>query len=345
MFNLAHPNLFLIFEILAFISFVAILAREIYQKNKIRVLEILSCLVFGLLLEIGNTYLSHMYSYSSEFWLQIFNVPLAIGCGWTVIIYCAMLLSDQYNIPWYLRPFMDALTALTLDLSLDAIAIRLGFWHWAIPLNQEWYGVPFENLVGWILVVLSFSFLIRYLRTLNLKRFFSRLLFAFSPFLAYVGLALGLVVFSLIAILPYEINNWRMWLTFNYHPNISVLYNPQVQLWKTIVLVAFVVDLVNMVGWSLFKYRKKYLKHFDLLSFIILSALHVFFFVALLITGIYQQMPILLVLGLGMFLVHCLLHFLPYLREPRIIYLFKKVEKSLASGQETVERILEDTLQ
>jgi len=158
-----HVDYFLIFEILGFISFLLIVAREIYLRNFSRLFEIVSCAIFGLILEIGDTYLAHTYSYNQSFLVKLAHVPVSIGLGWAVIIYCAMLLSDQYNIPWTLRPFMDALTALTLDLSMDVVAIRLGFWSWTIPLDKEWYGVPFENLVGWILVVLSFSFLIRFI--------------------------------------------------------------------------------------------------------------------------------------------------------------------------------------
>lgn len=342
--NIISPNLYLVLEILFFVSFLAILAREIYQKNKTRVFEIISCVVFGMILEIGNTYLAHTYYYSQDFLIKIFNVPLAIGCGWATIIYCAMLLSDQYNIPWTLRPFMDAFTALILDLSMDAVAIRLGFWRWLIPLNQEWYGVPFENLVGWIFVVLSFSFTIRYLRTLNLKRALSKLLFILSPFLAYAGLVLGLAIFSFIAVLPYGINNWAALLTFNYHPDFSLLYNPQVQLWKLIALVVIVVELINIIIWSIFKYRKNYTWHFDLLSFTILSSYHLLFLFSLFIFGIAKEMPVLLFLSILMFLIHLLIHLLPYILNPTVIYGFKKIQKSLQMEGERLEKIINSSV-
>lgn len=54
-------------------------------------------------------------------------VPLCIGISWGVVIYTAMATSDRFGLPWYLRPIMDALLALTIDLGMDAIAIRLGF--------------------------------------------------------------------------------------------------------------------------------------------------------------------------------------------------------------------------
>jgi len=192
-------NYFVIFESIVTFAFILIVAREIYQRNFRRVFEIISCAIFGLILEIGNTYLAHTYSYSPNFLINLVNVPISVGLGWAVIIYCAMLLSDQYNIPWHLRPFMDAFTAIIVDLAMDAVAIRLGFWTWAIPLDKEWYGVPFENLVGWILVVLSFSFIVRFIRTLNYRRALTKILMIFTPVLAYVGLMLGLLIYSIIA--------------------------------------------------------------------------------------------------------------------------------------------------
>jgi len=339
-----HPNLFFLFEILGFVSFGAILVRELYQRNAHRVYEILACAVFGMILEIGNTYLAHTYAYSENFLVNIAHVPVAIGLGWAVIVYCAMLLSDQYNIPWTLRPFMDALTALVLDLSMDAIAIRLGFWHWSIPLNQEWYGVPFENLVGWILVVLSFSFLARFIRTLNPKRILTKALMIVSPLLAYAGLVVGMTVFSLIAILPYQINNWTALLKFEYQPDFGILYNPQVQLWKLILLVIILVELVNVVVTAMIGHRKKYLHQFDLLSFAVLSAMHLFFFIAMFATGIYRDMPVLVAIGAVSFLVHCLLHAFPYLIHPVRVFWFRRIERTLQKSGERIGRRIQKSL-
>lgn len=340
-----HPNFYIIFEILSFVFFVVILAREIYQKNARRVIEILSCLVFGMILEIGDTYLAHTYYYSPDFLVKIFDVPLAIGFAWALVIYCVMLLSDQYNIPWPLRPFMDALTAVIFDLAIDAVAIRLGFWHWAIPLDGEWYGVPFENLVGWIFVVLSFSFVARYLRTLNLKRLLSRVFVVFGPVFAYAGLAAGLIFFSAIAVLPYAIDNWSTLLSFNYRPNINVLYNPRVQLWKVIFFVAIMVELINVTVWSAIKYRRNYIMRFDLLSFAFLSAFHLFLIAAVFITGMYRETPMLAVVGIGMFLVNCTLHLLPYLLlRPKVIYIFRGVERSLVKEEKKVAAVVRKSL-
>lgn len=344
--NPAQLNWYASFEILFFVAFAAIMAREIYRKDVRRVLEILSAAVFGVILELGDTYLAHTYSYSQNFLAQIFHIPLAIGFGWAVIIYCAMLLSDQYNTPWFLRPFMDALTAVLLDIAVDAVAIRLGFWQWAISLNQEWYGVPFENFAGWIFVVLSFSFLIRFLRTLNMKRLVPRLLFSISPLLAYGGLAGALLIYSAVAILPYAVNNWAIFLSFNYRPDFGILYNPQVQFWKIILFSVIIVELANIVVWSIVRYRKNYIKRLDLLSFSILAGIYLFFLGALFATGIYAEMPMLVLIGVAAFLVYCAAHFLPYiLMRPKLVYFFRGAKERALRKELEIENVLKKSLE
>ncbi len=338
---MSHINLFLAFEIFGFVAFAAILAREIYQRNKLKVFELFSCAVFGIILEAGDIYLGKAYSYNPAFLVKIAGVPLVIGLGWAVIVYCAMLLSDQYRIPWQLRPFMDALTAIILDLSIDAVAIRLAFWKWMIPLDQEFYGVPIENLIGWVLVVLAFSFVIRFIRTLNVKRVLTKVLMILSPAVSYILLLFGMAVFNVIIMLPYQINHRYDTVILNSHPNLAVLYDPQVQLWKEAVFVVLLVELINIVIWAIVKNRHKYLRRFDLLSFIIMSCLHLFFFTAIFIAGISRQLPILIIISLISFLAYCLLHFLPYLLRPGVIYFFKDAEKVLKKEEKMVEEIIQ----
>ncbi len=54
-------------------------------------------------------------------------------------------------------PILDGLLALNIDLALDAIAIRLGFWDWGQGLKFQYFGVPYANFWAWFWVVFSFS--------------------------------------------------------------------------------------------------------------------------------------------------------------------------------------------
>lgn len=340
---LSNSTPFVVFELLGFISFFIIFFREISKRNAVRVFELMSALAFGMILEIGNTYLAHTYYYSHLFLVEIAGVPLAIGLWWAIIIYCSMLLSDQYNIPWKLRPAMDALIAVLIDIAMDAIAIRLGFWHWSIPLTQEWYGVPYENFVGWILVVLSFSYLIRFIRTLNRKRVLTKILMILSPALSYIGLLLELTMFSLITIFPYQINNWTTLLKFNYQPDFSILYQPEVQMWKEIIFIIILIELINIVVWAMVRYRKNYLKSFDAASFSILLFLHLFFIFFLFYSGTYKATPIFIFFSIVTLLIYCFIHFLPYISSLRSRHL-DKAKEAFDDKSKSLEEIVSKSL-
>lgn len=341
--NIPHPNLFLIFEILGTLAFIAILGREIIQKNWHKVLEILSALIFGMLLEIGNIYIAHTYSYSQSFVLSLHGVPFGVGMFWAVIIYCAMLLSDQYHFPWYKRPFMDALTALIFDLYADVVSVKLGFWTWKIPTSQEWYGIPFDNLAGWIFVVLAFSFVVRFIRTLNIKRQLTKLLLALSPFLSYLVLIFLLALFGFLTIGPHALNNIDTILSPNNKTDFIILYSPQVQLWKIIILSIIIAQIAHTVISAIIKYRKNYVWRFDLLSFSALTGMHVFILITLFTSGLYKELPIFIFIGFGLFTVHLLLHFLPHiLQDKKILYIFKDTEKFIQKEEKLVEKIMDE---
>ena len=55
------------------------------------------------------------------------------------------------------RPLLDGLLALNIDLALDAVAIRLGFWDWGQGFSFQYFGVPYANFWAWFWVVTSFS--------------------------------------------------------------------------------------------------------------------------------------------------------------------------------------------
>jgi hypothetical protein len=53
----------------------------------------------------------------------------------------------------------------------------------------------------------------------------------FTPIFAYIGLLFGLLIFSIITLLPYTINNWQIWLSFNYRPDFNLLQDPFANQW------------------------------------------------------------------------------------------------------------------
>ena len=79
--------------------------------------------------------------------------------------------------------------AIILDLALDAVAIRLGLWRWTIPLDKDWFGVPYSNFFAWLWVAVAFSYFTRAVRRRVAQRGEKfRYLQLAVPLPAYLGL-------------------------------------------------------------------------------------------------------------------------------------------------------------
>jgi Carotenoid biosynthesis protein len=149
---------FLVFELGIYILAISCL-RHAWTGGWPRVVGLVVGMLYGLLLEYAAIQTFHAYQYGHFLLMIGGTVPLCIGVGWGLIIYTAMETSDRFGLPWYLRPIVDAVLALTIDLSMDAIAIRLGFWTWSVA--GPWFGVPLGNFYAWFIVVFGFSLLLR----------------------------------------------------------------------------------------------------------------------------------------------------------------------------------------
>ena len=108
--------------------------------------------------------------YYGPFPFMIFgSVPLMIVLSWGAIVYGAMRTSDHMELAWWLRPIYDGLLAITIDLALDPVAIKLGYWTWNSAFEKPyWFDIPFGNYYGWYMVVFWYSLV-------------ARLLFIFTP--------------------------------------------------------------------------------------------------------------------------------------------------------------------
>jgi len=172
-----------------------------WKRGSSAVAELLTAALYGLLLEYGMILTHKTYSYSSGFWLALGPVPITIGLCWGMIIYGAMLYTDQLGLPRWAAPFADSLVAILLDLAFDAIAIRLQLWTWTIPLSAGYFGVPADNFFAWLFVTLSFSAFTRWVRQKQQRK--RRGLQVAAPLAAFVGLVLSIELFGLVADIVY----------------------------------------------------------------------------------------------------------------------------------------------
>jgi Carotenoid biosynthesis protein len=274
---------FLVFELGIYILALSCL-RHAWISGWPRVVGLVAGMIYGVLLEYSAIQTFHAYQYG-HFILMIGGmVPLCIGVGWGLIIYTAMETSDRFALPWYLRPIIDAALALTIDLSMDAIAIRLGFWTWSVA--GPWFGVPLGNFYAWFAVVFGFSLLLRLGQRWRLA---GRLVFLGD--ITVVSVAVPLSVLGLITVLqPY-----------------FVFVSQGVWAWLISGLLVGGSALVTVAA----ALRTPHDHPRDLVLLSVPVFFHSFFFSALFWAGIDRQVPALIAVSALMLIAGVLVHVWP----------------------------------
>ena len=121
------PNTyFILFELTIYIQF-ALCLRHALKHDTSNIFKLFAGTLFGVLLELATTRQLNAYQYG-QFLIMVLKIPLCIGVAWGCIIYAVMEFSDGTSLPYWTRPILDGLIALNIDLTMDTIAIRLGFW-------------------------------------------------------------------------------------------------------------------------------------------------------------------------------------------------------------------------
>ena len=252
------------------------------RRGRLPALELISAAAFGLLLEEGDQLIFQTYHYNEAWVLQIDRAPLVIGLTWALIIGGAMRLTDALGVRRRYAPVVDALLAISLDLSFDAIAIRMGLWTWRdVGPADGWFGVPFGNFYAWLFVTVGFSLVTRWLRDASRPR----------PSLAWLQLLVPLPAFALLLV--------------GLIPFIAV--KPLIDDAPGGGGIPFLVTLAGFVaisGWAVFgpdraRPNGERMAILDLrLAMIIRIAIHCYFLGALLIMGLATQLPVLLAVAL-----------------------------------------------
>ncbi len=115
-----------VFELLAYGSLGVCVwhARRQGLLRRARLLELAMGVVYGVSLEALTIFQLHAYRYG-HFLVMLGPVPLCIGVDWGVILYSAMTFAEGLPLPRWSLPAVVALLGLNIDLSMDALAIRL----------------------------------------------------------------------------------------------------------------------------------------------------------------------------------------------------------------------------
>ena len=256
------------------------------RRGRLPFLELISAAAFGILLEEGDQLIFQTYPYNPAWVLEIDRAPVVIGLTWALIIAGAMRITDALGVRRRYAPVVDSVLAISLDLAFDAIAIRMGLWTWVdVGPTDGWFGVPWGNFYAWLFVTLGFSLMTRWLRDVSRDRPNFAWLQLLVPLPAFALLLIGLVPF--IAIKP---------LIDSAPGGGGIPF--------LVTLVAFVA----ISAWAIFGPDRGHpngesVAILDLrLATLTRVAIHGFFLVGLFVLGLATELPVLLVVAVGLLL-------------------------------------------
>ena len=118
--------------------------------------ELLTLAAYGFALERISMSVFGSHRYGPGWVLAPLGVPIAVALVWAAVISSALALAARRGLrPAPARALAAALFAVTLDLTIEPVAIRRGLWEWTPP--GPWLGVPIGNFVGWVVIVAGYG--------------------------------------------------------------------------------------------------------------------------------------------------------------------------------------------
>ena len=247
------PNAyFILFELIIYFQ-LALCLQHAWQQGLANLLRLFAGILFGVMLELATIRQLHAYEYG-QFLVMVLDAPLCIGIAWSCILYSVMEFSDGSSLPYGTRPILDGLLALNIDLALDAIAIRLGFWDWGQGFDFQYFGVPYANFWAWFWVIFFFSLGYRlFARRADWIRTW------LSPILALVVGLLGVLgTNALIAyIIPFAFHGltvivlllMALGIVLSLHPKLNQTPGPALSFWVPFIthLSVLLAGLISCV--------------------------------------------------------------------------------------------------
>lgn len=121
-------------------------------RDPMRILGVMAIGFGAELLGVQTGYPFSEYRYLDNLGPALATVPLVMAPTWLVVTTSAVAWAKGRW--WLALPLLVA-----FDLVLDPLAAGpLGFWEWP---DGQWYGVPWQNFVGWALVGMPLTWMLR----------------------------------------------------------------------------------------------------------------------------------------------------------------------------------------
>jgi hypothetical protein len=115
-------------------------------------LEAGALVLYGYALEWIAIGVFRAHDYGDVWHVAPGGVPVAVAAVWSAVILATLTLAARRGLATPARrAAAAALVALSLDLLMEPVAVRLGLWRWTPP--GAWLGIPVGNFVGWAVIV------------------------------------------------------------------------------------------------------------------------------------------------------------------------------------------------
>ena len=121
-----------------------------WRHGNANILRLFAGILFSITLELATIRQLNAYEYG-KFLVVVLDVPLCIGVAWGCILYSVMEFSDASSLPYWMRPILDGLLALNIDLALMEFLVRFGFWDWGQGFKLSILRCTIRKFLGLVL--------------------------------------------------------------------------------------------------------------------------------------------------------------------------------------------------
>jgi hypothetical protein len=124
----------------------------------------LPLIIYGWVLEESAIAVFHRYAYSPDFIVTWLDAPFSIAAGWAAILYSGIILAEGLSLSRGKAALFVALWGLSIDFSMDALAVYFGYWTWFPPADVvlPYFNVPVSNFIGWFIILSCFTYFYLY---------------------------------------------------------------------------------------------------------------------------------------------------------------------------------------
>lgn len=152
---------FILFETLLWLLFLfSIIDADKRWGKKQSLIFFVPLFIYGWLLEASAIGIFQRYEYGSDFLITLFDAPLCIAAGWASITYSGFCIGQSLTNSHFKIALFTALWGLSIDFSMDGLAVLMGYWTWFAPegVILPYFDVPVSNFIGWFIILSFYSF-------------------------------------------------------------------------------------------------------------------------------------------------------------------------------------------